>query len=287
MKEEEAVSTVVAMMLILAILSTLIAIYTATYLPGLKQQAEIEHSHDVADAFARFGSDIDYAVSHKTGARFSEPFALGGGDVLLSPVRSSGTVTIENQTLVKVTITGKETKKKAASLVNISYVPSFTTWEPQGYRWEYGFVAVTKGDVAVPQSSNYNTMDEARNDSQAFLRSFVDMTDSDNTIEITLVNLTAENGRSDITGSGIATLKLNATAIVPVVLPDVTKIEFEDLTAGSQAPEMGNSLKQICNDVVNTTPGATYVPNGPFHNLTFTPPTTVTLRTLEIEVSAC
>lgn len=269
MKEEDAVSTVVAMMLILAILSTLIAIYTATYLPGLKQQAEIEHSHDVADAFARFGSDIDYAVSHKTGARFSEPFALGGGDVLLSPVRSSGTVTIENQTLVNVTVTrgGAEPVNETASLVNISYVPSFTTWEPQGYLWEYGFVAVTKGEVAVPQSSNYNTMDEARNDSQAFLRSFVrvEQTGSDNNITITLVHLFAEPGESILSGSGIATLKLNATDARPVILSNATGIKFEDLTAGRQTPGMRTYL----------------------HNLTFAAPTTVTLRTLDIEVSAC
>ena len=32
---------------------------------------------------------------------------------------------------------------KAATLANISYVPSFTTWEPRDL-WEYGFVAVTK-----------------------------------------------------------------------------------------------------------------------------------------------
>jgi len=45
----------------------------------LKQQSEIEHSREVANAFVRFGSDIDYVISQKKTARFSEPFSLGGG----------------------------------------------------------------------------------------------------------------------------------------------------------------------------------------------------------------
>ncbi|MFA5453396.1 MAG: hypothetical protein WC248_07465, partial [Candidatus Methanomethylophilaceae archaeon] len=56
---DEAVSTVIALMLILAIISTCIAVYTTTYVPGLKQQSEIVHSEDVKYAFERFASDID------------------------------------------------------------------------------------------------------------------------------------------------------------------------------------------------------------------------------------
>src|SRR5690606_33913742 len=159
------------------IIATAIAIYSATYLPGLKQQSEIEHSRDVANAFVRFGSDIDYVISHKKTARFSEPFSLGGGDVLLSPVRSSGLVTIEGQPLVNVTVNvvGMPLMIGDASLVDVSYVPSFATWEPQGYRWEYGIVAVTKDDVAVPQLSRYNTMDDTQEDRSGFLERFVEL----------------------------------------------------------------------------------------------------------------
>ncbi|QSZ66202.1 hypothetical protein RJ40_01155 [Methanofollis aquaemaris] len=287
MEKDEAVSTVIALMLVLGILATVIAIYSATYLPGLKQQSEIEHSHEVADAFVRFGSDIDYVVSHKTTARFSEPFSLGGGEVLLSPVRSSGTVTIEEKNMVKVTVSNQtQTRSATASIVNISYVPSFTTWEPQGYRWEYGFVEVTKDERAVPQSSRYHTRADALEDSDKFLGSFIDVIDSNNGIEITLVNLVPENGSSCITGSGIATLGLNATADSKgVSLTKVTKIVFEDLTSDSMMTE---HLDYICNDIRSRIPGATYDPDT--HTLEFDPavnPVSVTLRAVNGEVSVC
>lgn len=286
MEQEEAVSTVIALMLILGILATMVAIYSATYLPGLKQQAEIEHSHDVADAFARFGSDIDYAVSHRTNARFSEPFALGGGDVLLSPVRSSGTVAVEYQPLVNVTVLGTEPATASASLVNISYVPSFTTWEPQGYRWEYGFVAVTKGDRAVPQSSRYDTMAGARNGSRTFLRSFVGVSQSGPDLAVTLVRLFPEEGAAAVTGSGIAALELNATGTGTLVLPNATGLVFEDLTFGRGMPGMDDYLDEICTDI-ETSGAAAYSTAGAVHTLAFAAPTTVTLRTADLGVSAC
>lgn len=289
MEKDEAVSTVIALMLVLGIIATSIAIYSATYLPGLKQQSEIEHSHEVADAFVRFGSDIDHVVSQKTSAwfaRFSEPFSLGGGEVLLSPVRSSGTVTIEEEPLVNVTVTNntQPPKNATASIVNISYVPSFTTWEPQGYRWEYGFVEVTKDERAVPQSSRYHTRADALNGSDKFLGSFVDVTNSGNGIEITMVNLVPENGSSCITGSGIATLGLNATA-EEVSLTGASSIVFKNRASGPWKPMIEKRLDDICTRV----PGATYDPDT--HTLTFDDPVgnpmDVTLRTVTGEVSVC
>jgi len=310
MKNDEAVSTVIAMMLILGIIATVIAIYSATYLPGLKQQSEIEHSREVANAFVRFGSDIDYVISHKKTARFSEPFSLGGGDVLLSPVRSSGLVTITGQPLVNVTVirAGGGEVTGNASLVNISYVPSFTTWEPQGYRWEYGFVVVTKGNVTVPQSSDYDTRDEAlakRGDE--FLKRFVELdlnlSGASPGITITVVNLaTSKGGKSFITGSGIATLEVDAT-VSETSMVNVTGIIFENRTAGYHDDEvsvmMGEYLGERCKAVANAVKefvgvdNATYIPPGEgesSHKLEFTNPDkypSVTLRTVDVEVSVC
>jgi len=282
-EKDDAVSTVIALMLILGIIVTLIAIYSATYLPGLKQQSEIEHSRAVVDAFVRFGSDIDYVVSHKTKARFNEPFSLGGGDVLLSPVRSSGSLTIgEEQPLVNVTVVnGTHTGTGAASLVNVSYVPSFTTWEPQGYRWEYGFVAVTKDARAVPQSSRYDTMDEALENSSVFLRSFLEQTPSDDGLVITLVHLFPNEGESFMTGSGTATLGLDATAGEGTTsLAEATSITFDPKT-----PLMQDYLDEMCGRAAADT-GSLYVPGS--NVLEFTDhPVNVTLRTVNVEVSVC
>jgi hypothetical protein len=294
MKNDEAVSTVIAMMLILGIIATLIAIYSATYLPGLKQQSEIEHSRDVANAFVRFGSDIDYVVSQKKAARFSEPFSLGGGDVLLSPVRSSGLVTIgEERPLVDVTVTNQTGERMTGnvSLVDVSYVPSFTTWEPQGYRWEYGFVAVTKDNVTVPQSSGYNTMDEALGKRGVeFLGSVIDLNPSGANLEITAANLTRKEDEFYITGSGIATIEVNATILPKLSLDEVTEIIFEDLIADGGVPGMKEILKEKCEEVERKGVGATYIPPGEgesSHKLTFTSSVTVTLRIVNVEVSVC
>jgi len=298
MEKDEAVSTVIAMMLILGIIATLLAIYSATYLPGLKQQSEIEHSREVANAFVRFDSDIYYVISHKKPARFSEPFSLGGGDILLSPVRSSGLVTIEERPLVNVTVTNTtdETMTGNVSLANVSYVPSFTSWEPQGYLWEYGFVAVKKDNVTVPQSSRYNTMDEALEDRGAgFLRSLiklveVDPPDGNPEVIITVVNLTtSKEGRSFITGSGIATLGVNATASESY-LKNVDKIVLENCTASydNVSEMMGEILEGECNEVKGKVPNSRdykYDQLSHTHTLTFNLPVTVTLRTVNVEVS--
>lgn len=296
MKNEEAVSTVIAMMLILAIIATAIAIYSATYLPGLKQQSEIEHSREVANAFVRFGSDIDYVISQKKTARFSEPFSLGGGDVLLSPVRSSGLVSVEDRPLVNVTVTNGtgETVKTVTlntSLVSVSYVPSFTSWEPQGYRWECGVVLVTKDDVAVPQSSRYNTWDEASGDCGAFLERFIDLDLSGDGSEVTIttVNLTRKKDESFITGSGIATLEVNATVLEEKTIEEVTGITFENCTVGDDddavSVMMGEILGERCTAVAGI---ATYnSPAEALHTLTFNSPVNVTLRVVNVEVSVC
>lgn len=292
MEKDDAVSTVIALMLVLGIIVTLIAIYSATYLPGLKQQSEIEHSREVADAFARFGSDIEHAVLQQKSARFSEPFSLGGGDVLLSPVRSSGSVTIEKEPLVNVTVTNQtgSVMTRNASLVNVSYVPSFTTWEPQGYLWEYGFVAVTKDDVAVPQSSDYNNISEARADSDEFLCFFVYLTpNGGGDIEITVVNLLPKKDGWFMTGSGRATLGLNAT-VSESYLENVETIVFENCTVGDGdkvSEMMGKHLEKLCDSTNSDT--YVYVPgtlsSPPRHTLTFsTTPPKVTLRTVNVEV---
>lgn len=287
-EKDDAVSTVIALMLILGIVSTLVAIYSAAYLPGLKQQSEIEHSREVADAFARFGSDIEHVISQQKPARFSEPFSLGGGGILLSPVRSSGSLTIAQEPLVNVTVTDINGTQitGAAALANISYVPSFTTWEPQGYCWEYGFVAVTKDGVAVPQSSRYNTISEARDNSSRFLQSFVELTRSGDDVEITLVNLSPKENGSFVTGSGIATLGLNATVFKAPSLSGVTEIVFEDLTSGLQISGMGDRLAEICAEAAGAGAEYEFIESSHTHRLTFDPnPATVTFRTVNVEVS--
>ncbi|MCQ2356627.1 MAG: hypothetical protein MJ014_06435, partial [Methanocorpusculum sp.] len=58
-------------------------------------QSEILHSEEVQYAFQRLSSDVENFCSLGKSAQFSELGPLDGGDILLSPVRSSGTIELE------------------------------------------------------------------------------------------------------------------------------------------------------------------------------------------------
>jgi len=67
--------------------------------------------------------------------------------------------------------------------VNVSYVPSFYHLGAAGLPLGAGVVLVTKDNVTVPQSSEYNTISEALAGSDEFLSSLVDMSWSGDEIE--------------------------------------------------------------------------------------------------------
>ena len=157
---EAGVASVVALMLLLAVIVTFLSLYATTYLPALKQQAEIEQVTSVKEAFMRFDNDIDHVISDGTAATYGETVPLGGGDILLDPEKSSGLLSVgDPQALSTIQLTwsnGTAAGSYASSLVNVSYVPSYTFWEAQGYTWQYGYINVTKGGRSTPLS--YNTM---------------------------------------------------------------------------------------------------------------------------------
>ena len=213
MKNDEGVSTVVSVMLILAILAICMATFSATYLPGLKQNAEILHSEDVEEAFMRFSGDVDSVYALDRSAVFSETFKLGGGDILLSPSKSSGTVEIQNVSLGTLTIDNHDDIE--LKTVNVSYMPYLTVWKPQGYLYGNGLVWVTLGSIETPASLADFT--SVNNDS--FAAADIDkrigaMKDSleieNNTATITLTDLYADPAADYVTGSGSVKLSIDA-----------------------------------------------------------------------------
>ncbi len=128
MKKDAGISTVVSVMLILVILAICMATFSATYLPGLKQNAEIIHSEDFQEAFMRFSGDVDSVYALDRSAVFSETFKLGGGDILLSPSKSSGTVEIQDVSLGTLHVGSNEIP---LTTVNVSYTPYLTVCKPQ------------------------------------------------------------------------------------------------------------------------------------------------------------
>ena len=222
---EEAVSTVVAVMLILAILATCISVYTSTYVPGLKQQAEIMHSQSVEQAFLRFASGVDNIYGQKKPAKFSEPIVLGGGDVLLSSVKSGGMIEITDFKAGELSIIsdGSPVDTIAINSTDVKYTPYFSSWENQGYLYRKGTVWVTKNNETktAPASLSLNSVNDGyENEKNTIQKYFEGMADTWRTYpapnheatnaEITIVTMNAIPPDT-ISGSGSAVLVSSAT----------------------------------------------------------------------------
>lgn len=215
---EDALSSVVAIMLILAIIVTFISIYSSIYVPSLKEQAEIDHISEVEHAFLKFGSDIENAPLMKDKIILSEPVPLGGADILFNSVKSSGSLMVKQEDDPLVSVIRKTSDNQylinKTQLVNYSYCPSFSFWEKQGYIWQYGYTNVTKNNLTTPLlyydmegvtdaakksnfANNLISFDSVRNIT----------TGNCSSITITLVNFTAGKNNC-VSGNGMGKLML-------------------------------------------------------------------------------
>lgn len=209
-EKDDAVSPVIALMLILAILATCMAVYTTTYVPGLKQQDEITHSGEVKLAFERFASDIDNLIALGKPAVYTEVLELGGGDVPLSPTKSSGTIEINTTVIGNYTV-GSETKDLNG--IEISYTPSFTAWEKQGYLYKNGVVWITKDEKKTPAQLTLYTVSDGKDREKEILAKWYPASPTDGII---IPNFSVVEGKSEITGTSAVKLRLNATLGEPI-----------------------------------------------------------------------
>jgi hypothetical protein len=218
----EAVASVIALMLLLAVIATFICLYSTEYLPGLKEQSEIAQVTEVKEAFMDFSNDIDHIVSDKKGASYGHTIPLGAGDVIMSPEKSSGTLRVTDlDAIVNITATGAginpvpETPDASAGMVKVEYKPSYSFWEGQGYNWQYGYINVTKDDVVeVPML--YYTIDDDKfsNELSAFAESFIEFdpvgdasSGELDSLTIRMANITAGE-TSFISGNSATSLKI-------------------------------------------------------------------------------
>ena len=225
-EKDDAVSPVIALMLILAILATCMAVYTTTYVPGLKQQDEITHSGEVKLAFERFASDIDNVIAQGKPAVYTEVLELGGGDVPLSPTKSSGTVEI-NTTEIGTYKIGDGTEQKLNG-IEISYLPSFTAWEKQGYVYENGVVWIVKDDKITPAQLTLYEVKDGEDREKEILAKWYPASPTEG---IVIPNFSVVEGKSEITGTSAVKLRLNATLggeinSLSATLTDSTPIEY-------------------------------------------------------------
>lgn len=201
-EKDDAVSPVIALMLILAILATCMAVYTTTYVPGLKQQDEITHTGEVKLAFMRFASDIDNVIAQGKPAVYTEVLELGGGDVPLSPTKSSGTIEIK-PSKIGTYQTGSETKDLNG--IAVTYTPSFTAWEKQGYLYKNGVVWITKDEKKTPAQLTLYTVSDGEYREKDVLQTWYPES------AVIIPNFHVVEKKSAITGTSTAKLRLNAT----------------------------------------------------------------------------
>jgi len=215
-EKDDAVSPVIALMLILAILATCLAVYTTTYVPGLKQQDEITHSGEVKLAFERFASDIDNVIALGKPAVYTEVLELGGGDVPLSPTKSSGTIEIETKEIGKYQIEGGA--ETALNGIEVRYTPSFTAWEKQGYLYKNGVVWITKEEKVTPAELKLYTIQQGTDRQNETLQKWYPAS-ADTVI---IPKFTVDGNKCEITGTSTAKLSLNATLGEPIPSVKVT-----------------------------------------------------------------
>ncbi|MBE6515414.1 MAG: hypothetical protein E7Z71_01800 [Methanocorpusculum parvum] len=214
MRKDDGISNVVAMMLLLSVLVICIAVLSSSYIPDLKENAEAMHSEDVKEAFLRFGSDVDELFTTAQGGVYTQVFSLGGGDVLLSPSKSGGTVEI--QTVNIDTVAGH-----TITSVNVTYTPLLPYWEKQGYLYENGVVWVTKDSRKIPVQSGLNTTDAGyareTETKDAWISAMQPKLIGDSGemkyyIQ-NIVILSADENKTYLSGTSLATLRITATNV--------------------------------------------------------------------------
>ena len=259
---DEAVSPVIAVMLILAAIVTFLSVWNAIYIPSVKESAEIGHLHEVESAFEQFSSDLERAVSlHQDNLVFSQPVPLGGGDVMVNLIKSSGTLQVQNETDPIYTLSlvdgqGDVTREKGM-LVNFSYEPVSNFWQNQGYTWQYGYINVTKyGTLSTPL--NYYNMTDVENEIsspgpvQTLAKSVVAVSASTNTtslaanggisginrncssLDLWAVNVDASSQHHVVSSNGFGTLRLTTT------VTSVPYFDLTDISLGSDNDIFGN-----------------------------------------------
>lgn len=298
---DDAVSSVVALMLLLAVIATFISLYATSYVPGLKQQSEIDQIKSVKEAFIESSNDIEHIASEKVGTSYGHLIPLGAGDILMSPEKSSGTLSVTDLgAFAGVTLNGTT---YTCNMTSIAFEPSYAFWEEQGYTWQYGYINVTKKGKEVPLTEF--TIDDVLTGDEfsAFAESFIrfDKEESDGagnlaSLRITAVTITPGSS-TFISGNNPATLRIRAdvnetdrihTDYLSFNFTNSTETRIKTEFSKHPAEETENYLEDLFTryDNVPEPDTARGVDGNDTVTLDIDSPVAVTIRTVNIIVSA-
>lgn len=202
--KEDGVSNVVSMLLMLTVLVIALSLASATYIPDLKENAEIIHSSEVRTSFLAFAADVNHQHASGYVSPASRVFSLGGGDILLSPAKSSGTVALNTESLGSLSIS-PGTQNIEINTVHLTYVPHLSVWNSPGFSYEKGVCWVTEDGIRIPALGSINTKEEAEAYSKKLVESWVSNETCLHTVgeksEIHIVSLEADSSADYASGS--------------------------------------------------------------------------------------
>ena len=90
--DDKAISPVVSMMLILAIITTSISVLWANYVPIVKKRAEIEHNEKLSDEFLSISTI--YSLLNENESKVIS-LKLGGGETTFGHLTTSSTLKVK------------------------------------------------------------------------------------------------------------------------------------------------------------------------------------------------
>ena len=234
--KEDGVSNVVSMLLMLTVLVIALSLASATYIPDLKENAEIIHSSEVRTSFLAFAADVNHQHASGYVSPASRVFSLGGGDILLSPAKSSGTVSLTTESLGSLSIS-PGTQNIEINTVNLTYVPHLSVWNSPGFSYEKGVCWVTEDGIRIPALGSINTEKEADAYSKKLVESWVSNETCLHTVgeksEIHIVSLKADPSANYASGSQDVVITIMPGKIDKY--PDVNSVSFNE--AGWTLPE--------------------------------------------------
>lgn len=252
--KDAAVSPVVAFMLLLMIVVSFISVLNAYYIPSLKQQAEIQHLHSVEESFSKISSDILQVLSFRQNMTTRETIILGGGDTILSPIRSSGylevNTTLQDEPLSKIKITiGTNVYESLLNRLRIQYRPVGNFWVNQGYEWEDGVLNISKGNRKTSLEYTDNSDKMSGDEQEKYYCMFaprIDLNTIPPTIKIDLIQNTNSERNRSISSNGIGTvwIDMKECSRNTIALTENNKVSFSFSGTDEDAIGFKSSINQ-------------------------------------------
>jgi hypothetical protein len=176
---EAAGATVIAAVLLLAMIFTVIAVIKVEYVPQWKTDAEVLHMNQVQNDMTELKSTVDMVsflmLSNSSSSFYGFPatvsFNMGGGEIpILEPSKSSGTLSINDETCrmvlvsnIDLTADPTNSTTKIIECGGITYFSDNRQYLDQVLRYEAGGLILAQGNkslVKQPPAFNIKNIDD-------------------------------------------------------------------------------------------------------------------------------